>query len=201
MVAAVSPVKEQLKRLNERYALPIYQADQRPSLGPINFGSNFYAPVAVEPLPIASLLPVTDVGMSGRDAVKRYEDMLIQLPQLDMPVEHFFGDGVYVRKLILPKGACATGRIHKYDHVSIVVSGDMTIWTEESGVHRVTGHSVVEVKAGMKRAGVAHEDTVWLTAHRMDRLSPSEIVDFLTVVTYDEYEAYCRNKSVERLSL
>ena len=141
-----------------------------------------------------------DKPLSARESVQHYEDLLLSQPQFDIPVSHFFGDGVYVRKITLPKGVCATGRIHKYDHISIVVSGDMTVWSEDSGVRRIKGHSVVEVKAGMKRAGIAHEDTVWLTAHKMDRLNPLEIIDFLTVASYEEYDEYCRTMSAERLA-
>jgi hypothetical protein len=55
------------------------------------------------------------------------------------------------------------------------------------------------VKAGVKRAGYAHEDTVWATAHRMDRVDEGEIVDTLTVGSYEDFDLFVRNSGKKEL--
>jgi hypothetical protein len=77
--------------------------------------------------------------------------------------------------------------------VSILVSGHMTIWTPESGLHDVHGLSVTEVKPGMKRAGYAHTDVVWITAHATEGVSQDlhptqqEMEELLTTKTFSEF--------------
>ena len=95
------------------------------------------------------------------DLVSRLEGEALQLPQVDLGTKHVLAGKVYARTIFIPKGCTLTGALHKRDHVNIV-SGDISVTTDE-GIKRITGHVVLPTKAGMKRAGVAHEDTYWTT--------------------------------------
>lgn len=98
---------------------------------------------------------------SINDLVSRLEEEALQLPQIDLGTMHVLAGKVYARTIFIPKGCALTGALHKRDHVNIV-SGDISVTTDE-GVKRITGFAVLPTKAGMKRAGVAHEDTYWTT--------------------------------------
>ena len=62
----------------------------------------------------------------SRQQIDTLEAVLLQLPQIDIPVQHRFAEeeGLYAREIVITKGALMTGRVHKHQHVSIMISGD-----------------------------------------------------------------------------
>lgn len=99
-----------------------------------------------------------------REKVMRLEEALKQLPQLPEDVHHHFAPGVYMRELRIPKGAVLTGKIHRTEHLNILASGEISVLTEH-GVKRLKAPCVIKSSPGIKRAGYAHEDTVWICVH------------------------------------
>lgn len=83
---------------------------------------------------------------------------------VEFQVAHHFAPGVYMRELFIPKGTTLTGKIHKTEHLNILSQGDLSVMTE-SGVKRLKASTVVKSQPGIKRAGYAHEDSVWITVH------------------------------------
>lgn len=107
--------------------------------------------------------PIVD-QKTMRERVLRLEEELLKYPALEEQVTHHFSPGVYVRELFIPKGAMLTGKIHREAHLNIVTRGDISVLTEH-GVKRVTGPCTLMSSPGIKRAGYAHEDTIWMTVH------------------------------------
>lgn len=99
-----------------------------------------------------------------REKVLRLEDALRQYPQLPQDVHHHFAPGVYMRELRIPQGAVLTGKIHRTEHLNILAKGDISVLTEH-GVERLKAPCVIKSSPGIKRAGYAHEDTVWICVH------------------------------------
>lgn len=116
----------------------------------------------------------------NRQQIDAFEAGLLQLPQIDIPVQHRFAEeeGLYSREIVIPKGALMTGRVHKHQHVSIMISGDMTVLTE-TGMQRVKGYHCWICPPGTKRVGYAHEETRWLTVHHTEHMQPEGIEDVL----------------------
>jgi hypothetical protein len=94
----------------------------------------------------------------------RLEAAMKEMPQLEIPVRHWFAPGMYAREVTIPAGACVTGKIHKYPHLNIISAGDISVLTEE-GVKRIQAPFTLLSPAGVKRVGFAHTDTVWTTIH------------------------------------
>lgn len=107
--------------------------------------------------------PVGDPA-SMRERVLRLEAALREFPQLPEDVIHHFSPGVYIRELRIPKGAILTGKIHRHAHLNIMPVGDISVLTEH-GIRRITGPATLMSSPGIKRAGFAHEDTIWMTVH------------------------------------
>jgi quercetin dioxygenase-like cupin family protein len=124
---------------------------------------------------------------SGRDAVVAVEQQVKQLPQVALPLEHGFAPGVYARKLFIPKGTVLTGKIHKYAHWNIVLQGHIEVMTER-GVQHIRAPAMFVSPPGTKRAGFAHEDTVWVTMHPTNETDPETIERDVVVDTFEEYE-------------
>lgn len=160
------------------------------------------------PVPVASLIvdPLRDAagsvivdhgpfgalaqGADWRRKLERLDAVLAQVPQVEMPVTHRFSRGVYCRELFIPRDTVLTGRIHKYSQINILLRGDISVLTE-NGIQRLQAPQVFESPAGAKRAGYAHEDTVWLTICGTETTDPDVLEDELTTRTYAEYDAWC----------
>jgi len=128
----------------------------------------------------------------ARSKVLALEEQIKTLPPIELPVQHYFGHKSYVRQLFLPKYCVLTGKIHKFDQVNILLAGELSVLTEQ-GVIRIKAPYVFESKAGAKRAGFAHEDSVWLTVHGTDKINVNEIEDEVISKSFEEFdkEALC----------
>lgn len=129
-------------------------------------------------------------GGEWKAKLQRLDDALAAVPQTYMPVTHRFSRGVYARELFIPRGTVLTGRIHKYSQINILLQGDISVLTE-GGIKRIKAPFVIESPAGTKRAGYAHEDTIWMTVCGTSTTDPEVLEDELTTKTYEEYESFC----------
>jgi len=121
------------------------------------------------------------------EKIEQMEDVLLEMPQVDIPVENLFVNGMYARKILIPRDTILTGRVHLADYVDIMLSGDITVATPD-GVKRFTGFNIFEGKQGRKRAGYAHEDTHWVTVHRTEIKDADEYVKAMTVFNMTKYK-------------
>jgi quercetin dioxygenase-like cupin family protein len=110
-----------------------------------------------------------------------YKSMLADLhegmpkrPTDDVNVVHFFGDGVYIRRSIVPKGREIMMHVHSYGHFSVVCKGSGTLATEE-GPREVQAGDVIEIEAGKMHAFQPHEDTIWLCVHATSHAEAAEL--------------------------
>ena len=106
-------------------------------------------------------------GLNFCEKVELIESVLKQYDQVEIPVEHTFLGGIYIRKILIPKGTLMTSRYHKYDQMDVMVYGDMSI-ASNSGTIRMKGPFTGISRPGMKRIGYAHEDTLWLDIHQTE---------------------------------
>lgn len=100
----------------------------------------------------------------SRKSVERVESFLLQFPQIDVKTEHRFAPGIYIRQITIPAGVIATGAACKFDHFSVMVRGHMHVLADEA-VRDLSGYHEWTAKGGVKRVGIALEETVWFTVH------------------------------------
>ena len=132
-------------------------------------------------------LPATPAELRAK--ILAWENFARQQPQVDIPVTQYFSHGVYLRQINIPAGTIMTGKIHRHRCMSIVLSGEMDVVTDQ-GYRRVVGPCVFESPAGVKRAGVCVTDCIWLTAHPYDG-GPQDadtMVDLYCVDTFEQLE-------------
>lgn len=139
-----------------------------------------------------ALVQAVSIGATNerREKLNSLEVDMLQEEQVAIPVEHRFSGGIYAREITIPKGTLLTGRIHKFDHFDIMLSGDVTVSTDNGEVKRLTGLNIMEGKAGKKRAGFAHEDTHWITFHSAEERDPEEMYEFLTCGSFQELDDF-----------
>lgn len=120
-----------------------------------------------------------------RAGVTELAEALKSYPQEDLPVQHDFLDGVYMRTVFMKADTVVIGKIHKQEHVAIISQGSATVLTE---------HGVVEIKApfifksppGARRALRIHEDMVWTTVHRSDHKDLESLEEQLIAKDFDD---------------
>lgn len=134
-------------------------------------------------------------AMSGDMIEKLFviEAALKQMPQVEVPLRHCFGNKVYVREMTAPKGSILIGKMHKYKQVNIVIKGDISVLTED-GWRRLKSGDMFESPAGIKRAGFTHEDTVWTTICGTEETEVEKAEDELTIGSYQEFLQYKGNQ-------
>ena len=123
------------------------------------------------------------------------EDNPIVTNSEHIPIEHFFMDGVYVRKMTMFKDTVVIGAIHKHLHMCFLLTGRITVVNEDETVDHIAPCFIVSTP-GVKRVLYAHEDSIWFNTHK----NPSNTEDIkqlekeIVAITYEEYEEYIKNK-------
>lgn len=107
-----------------------------------------------------------------RKHIERLEHHLVQHEQVDIPALHRFAAGMYAREIVIPPDTLMTGKVHKAEHVSVLLSGEITCLTE-TGMRRIVGPEVFISPPGTKRVGYTHTECRWLTVH----LNPDDSQD------------------------
>lgn len=116
---------------------------------------------------------------------KTVEAMPENLGENPYPLEHYFAKGLYGRKLTIPQGHLVVGKIHKYSHLVIFLTGDVMVVSEESR-QRVKAPAVFNSPEGAKRAFYAYEDTTFMTVHATECEDVDYIEEALIAKDYDE---------------
>lgn len=138
-----------------------------------------------------AVLPVINTFLSLPDVIDKIEEMekrMLSEPQIDIPPIETFVNGMYTRQIVIPKDTLLTGRVYKEPYVDIMISGDITLTTPE-GVKRLKGYNVCDGNSGRKRAGYAHEDTLWITIHKADEFL-DDMKKHLSFFSVNEYKAF-----------
>jgi len=145
-----------------------------------------------------SRTPTTDnplAFLGGESAIEtranmlEFKDYLLSLPcsQKEFEVTHHVEDGVYTRKLFIPKGQVLIGKIHKKACMNIVAKGDITVMTE-TGCARVGAGYTVQSPAGLMKIGYAHEDTIFINVFRTDETDIQKIEAEIACESFEELD-------------
>lgn len=134
------------------------------------------------------------IKQTSRAQIMEFERALKQLEQVDLPVEHHFAPGIYMRRMFIPAGVCLTGKIHKHEHLNIC-TGDISIVTE-SGTKRLTGQHILLSSVGVKRVGFAHADTTWITCH-LNPTDETDVEKLEAMYVTDTFEALEKQEVIE----
>ena len=107
------------------------------------------------------------------------------------PIKHTFADGVYIRQMDMLKGSVVVGAIHKHLHVWFLLTGCVTVTTEDTTEDYVAPCYVVSTP-GVKRVILANENSIFVNVHK----NPSNTQDIdqlekeIVALNYKEYEEY-----------
>lgn len=122
----------------------------------------------------------------SRANVIALQEEVAELPQLELPVAHFFIKGVYVRALPIPAGAAVVGKRHLQEHIVIVTKGHLRIRNMATDELQdfYSGDTWVS-QPDDQRAIFAVEDSCITTVHRTDETDVETIEN--TLVSMDHW--------------
>tara|TARA_R110000765_G_scaffold344050_1_gene434330 strand:+ start:924 stop:1385 length:462 start_codon:yes stop_codon:yes gene_type:complete len=109
----------------------------------------------------------------------------------EFPLKHTFADGIYIRQMEMKKDSVVVGAIHNHLHVWFLLTGYITVTTEDSTEDYISPCYVVSTP-GVKRVIYANEDSVFVNIHK----NPSNTEDLdeleaeIVSINYKEYEKY-----------
>jgi len=114
--------------------------------------------------------------------IYRLEAELLKLPQVDMPVDHDFCNGLYARTMHIPAGTVLTGAIHKEESVFLVRKGELLV-SPENGPRTLKPGDMSVSKIGTKRAGIALTAVEVTTFHAnpSNEQDPQALWDMFTI--------------------
>lgn len=113
------------------------------------------------------------------------------------PTKHTFAGGCYVREIYNPANMLIVTKIHKVDHPFFLMSGSMSILTEDGIVNIEAPHHGV-TKAGTKRVIYTHEPCTFVTVHATDKNTPEEVEEEVIAKSFND-EAVCLDE-IENLA-
>lgn len=99
--------------------------------------------------------------------VEALETHMLEHEQVDCPVVHHFGPGIYVREVHLPKGALALGHAQKFEHLNIMLKGKVAMPTPDGGLKILEAPTIFVGQPGRK-FGYILEDVVWQNVYATD---------------------------------
>jgi hypothetical protein len=84
------------------------------------------------------------------------------------PVTHHLDNGLYTREIFMPAGQLVVSFIHKQNHPSFFMEGEMSLLMDSGEVKRVKAPMVVHTEVGTQRVAYIHEDVRWACVYRTD---------------------------------
>ena len=124
------------------------------------------------------------------------EAEMLKLPQLEIPVKHYFSPGLYAREITVPATALIIGVIHKYPQINILSKGTIRVSIDEE-IREISAPHTVVSEAGIKRIAYAVTECVWTTIIHTFKTDVAEIEKEFFAYTEQEYQDFV-NQQIEQ---
>ena len=102
------------------------------------------------------------------------------------PLTHHLDNGLYTREVFMPKGSLVVSFIHKQNHPSFFMSGEMSILLDTGEVKRIKAPMKVMTEIGTQRVAYMHEDCTWTCVYRTDATTIEEAEEEVYTVDFRE---------------
>ena len=116
-----------------------------------------------------------------------------------IPIDHFFMDGVYIRKMTMFQGYVVIGAIHKHKHMCFLLEGHLSV-ASSSGVKEYIAPCYIISEPGEKRILYAHKESHWYNTHKNpDNINDvEELEKQIVAISYEEYKKYTNGKNKQK---
>lgn len=108
--------------------------------------------------------------------IDEVEKKLLSMPQVDCPIKHHFGPGLYIREVLMPAGAIVIGHAHKKENMNIMLQGKMLLLELDGNVKELTAPQTFVNGPGRKVAYII-EDVIWQNVHATEETDLEKLED------------------------
>ena len=123
-----------------------------------------------------------------QELIAQIEAAALLIPEdqkIELPLQHYFSDGVYAREMNVPAGMCIVGKIHKKQNMHILSKGTVLIFSID-GKQKLTAPATWVASPGSKRLIYIVEDATWTTIHGTHETDLEKIEDEFIAKSYDD---------------
>jgi hypothetical protein len=99
--------------------------------------------------------------------IEQVESHLLDLPQVECPVVHHFGPGIYIREVTLPAGTLAIGHAQRFEHLNIMLTGAVAM-VGDDGQPKVLRAPMIFVGKPGRKLGYVLETCIWQNVYATD---------------------------------
>ena len=110
------------------------------------------------------------------------------------PLKQHLEGGLYTRELFMPKGSVVVSMIHKQNHPSFFLEGEMSILTDAGEVKRIKAPMKVMTEIGTQRVAYMHEDCKWVCVYRTDKTEIKDAQKDVYTLNYKDLPQLVINK-------
>ena len=114
------------------------------------------------------MYPTTYQWHLSKQPVAALRAHLEALPQYEPETESYFHGGMLCREVWRPAGVMVIGRVHKKEHLYVILEGTVAITDGEGKAVEAGPGTVIRSKPGTQRAVLALTDARCLTIQRTD---------------------------------
>jgi hypothetical protein len=110
-----------------------------------------------------------------------------EMIEIDPPLDHYFTEGLYGRRIYCPAGITIVTKVHMSHHISVALRGTCTVFSDKGEKSEITAPGVWVTEPGTVRAIYCHDEVEWLTVHTTDKKTVDEVEFDIFADTFDEY--------------
>lgn len=103
---------------------------------------------------------MTNLDLKNQDVIDFMTNKVMDLPQADCPVAHYFSPGLYIREVTFPAGIFVIGHKQRYEQLNIFLRGKIAMFSPDGKVNEITAPMTFIGPAGAKM-GYVIETAVW----------------------------------------
>tara|TARA_R100000935_G_scaffold55678_1_gene85872 strand:+ start:11825 stop:12319 length:495 start_codon:yes stop_codon:yes gene_type:complete len=104
------------------------------------------------------------------------------------PLKHKFEGGMYTREMFMPKGAFIVSMIHRTQHPSFLLKGEVSYITDEGEVKRLKAPTTVFTQKGTQRVFYVHKDSIWTCVYKTNATNVKDAELDIYANNYKELE-------------
>lgn len=126
-----------------------------------------------------------------KEVIDALTKTVLDLPQADCPVAHYFGPGTYIRQVTFPAGIFAIGHKQRFEQMNIFVAGRVAMVQPDGTLKELRAPMIFNGGPGQKM-GIVLETVTWLNVY--PNPDDERDIDILEDRFLDKNEYYIEKK-------
>lgn len=124
-------------------------------------------------------------ALASPSLADRVEAECLSEPQVDCPLVHHFGPGIYVREVLMPAGTLVVGHCHKLPHLNVFLSGSLALLDDAGGFKVLHAPFLFVSPPGRKMAWTI-TDCVWQNVVATEETD----IDAIELLMFDKSDVF-----------